>query len=57
MLIKLTGGTVYDPASGIDGQVQTLYVQDGRFIKPPANDVKIDKEYDLKGKVVMSERY
>jgi formylmethanofuran dehydrogenase subunit A len=53
MLIKLTGGTVYDPASGIDGQVQTLYVQDGRFIKPPANDVKIDKEYDLKGKVVM----
>lgn len=54
MLIKLTGGTVYDPASGIDGQVQTLYVQDGRFIKPPANDVKIDKEYDLKGKVVMS---
>lgn len=54
MLIKLTGGTVYDPASGIDGKVQTLYVQDGRFIKPPAADVKIDKEYDLKGKVVMS---
>jgi len=54
MLIKLTGGTVYDPASGIDGQVQTLYVQDGRFVKQPAADVKIDKEYDLKGKVVMS---
>ena len=54
MLIKLTGGTVYDPASGIDGKVQTLYVQDGRFIKSPAADIKIDKEYDLKGKVVMS---
>ncbi|OQK15869.1 formylmethanofuran dehydrogenase subunit A [Methyloprofundus sedimenti] len=54
MLIKLTGGTVYDPASGIDGQVQTLYVQDGRFVKQPAADIKIDKEYDLKGKVVMS---
>ena len=54
MLIKLTGGTVYDPASGIDGQVQNLYVQDGRFVKQPAADVKIDKEYDLKGKVVMS---
>ncbi|MBE0470439.1 MAG: formylmethanofuran dehydrogenase subunit A [Methyloprofundus sp.] len=54
MLIKLTGGTVYDPASGIDGQVQTLYVQDGRFVKQPTTDVKIDKEYDLKGKVVMS---
>lgn len=54
MLIKLTGGTVYDPASGIDGQVQTLYVQDGRFVKSPAEGKKIDKEYDLKGKVVMS---
>ncbi len=54
MLIKLTGGTVYDPASGIDGQVQTLYVQDGRFIKQPASDVKIDKEYNVKGKIVMS---
>ena len=54
MLIKLTGGTVYDPASGIDGQVQSLYVQDGRFVKQPTDDVKIDKEYDLKGKVVMA---
>ena len=54
MLIKLTGGTVYDPASGIDGKVQTLYVQNGRFIKRPANDVKIDKEYDLKTKVLMA---
>ncbi len=54
MLIKLTGGTVYDPASGIDGQVKTLYVQDGRFVKQPSDDVKIDKEYDLKGKVLMA---
>lgn len=54
MLIKLTGGTVYDPASGIDGQVQTLYVQNGKFIKQPATDAVIDKEYDLKGKIVMS---
>ena len=54
MLIKLTGGTVYDPASGVDGQVQTLYVRDGRFVKQPTADVKVDKEYDLKGKVVMA---
>lgn len=54
MLIKLTGGTVYDPASGIDGQIKTLYVQDGRFIKQPAADVQVDKEYDLKGKVLMA---
>ncbi len=54
MLIKLTGGTVYDPASGIDGQIKNLYIQDGRFVKQPATDVQIDKEYHLKGKVVMA---
>ena len=54
MLIKLTGGTVYDPASGIDGQVKTLFVLDGKFIKQPLAEIPVDKEYDLKGKVVMS---
>jgi len=33
MLIKLTGGTVYDPASGVDGQQQDIYIQDGRIVK------------------------
>ncbi|MEY3190547.1 MAG: hypothetical protein RIS10_664, partial [Pseudomonadota bacterium] len=31
MLIKLTGGTVYDPASGVDGKLQDIYIQDGRI--------------------------
>ena len=54
MLIKLTGGTVYDPAGGIDGQKQDIYIEDGKIIDKPQQDVKIDKEYDLKGKVVMA---
>ena len=54
MLIKLTGGTVYDPARGIDGKKQDIYIKDGRIVKKPKSDVKIDKEYNLKGKVVMS---
>jgi len=53
MLIKLTGGTVYDPASGVAGQQQDIYIQDGRIIKAPS-EAQPDKEYDLKGKVVMS---
>ena len=53
MLIKLTGGTVYDPAHGIDGEVRDLYVRDGRIVDSP-NDGKIDKEYNLYGKVVMA---
>ncbi len=53
MLIKLTGGSVYDPANGINGQIKDLYIKDGRLVKQPT-DEKIDQEYDLKGKVVMS---
>lgn len=54
MLIKLTGGTVYDPAGGIDGQKRDIYIQDGRIVDRPTVDVKIDQEYNLTGKVVMS---
>jgi formylmethanofuran dehydrogenase subunit A len=54
MLIKLTGGTVYDPASGIDGQQQDIYIQDGRIVAPPTDGRPVDQEYDLRGKVVMS---
>jgi formylmethanofuran dehydrogenase subunit A len=54
MLIKLTGGCVYDPASGVDGKKQDIYIQDGRIVKKPAKDIPVDKDYDLKGKIVMS---
>lgn len=54
MLTKLTGGRVYDPAHGIDGQVMDLYIRDGRLIARPRDDEKIGKDYDLRGKVVMA---
>ncbi|MDQ7090986.1 MAG: formylmethanofuran dehydrogenase subunit A [Methylococcales bacterium] len=53
MLTKLTGGRIYDPANKIDGQIADIYIQDGKIITPP-HEAKIDKEYDLKGKVVMA---
>ncbi|MCI0655356.1 MAG: amidohydrolase family protein, partial [Methylococcaceae bacterium] len=53
MLIKLRGGTVYDPKHGINGEVQDIYIQDGRVVEQPSNS-KIGKEYDLRGKVVMA---
>ncbi len=52
MLIKLTGGTVYDPAHGVNGQVRNIFIRDGRIV-PPSSD-KPDQEYDLTGKVVMA---
>ncbi len=54
MLIKLTGGRVYDPANGVDGVVRDLYLREGRVVAPPAADERIDREYDCRGRVVMA---
>ncbi|MFG3590911.1 hypothetical protein [Bradyrhizobium sp. RDI18] len=34
MLIKLTGGKVYDPANGVDGEVRDIFIEDGRIVSP-----------------------
>ncbi|HEY3327696.1 MAG TPA: formylmethanofuran dehydrogenase subunit A [Novimethylophilus sp.] len=54
MLIKLTGGTVYDPAHGINGQVKDIYVRDGRIVDRPLDGATVFQEYNLSGKVVMA---
>ncbi len=54
MLIKLSGGTVYDPVHGINGEQRDIYIQDNSITRKPAASVKIDKTYDLKGKIVMA---
>jgi formylmethanofuran dehydrogenase subunit A len=41
MLIKLTGGTVYDPASGVDGKLQDIYIQDGRIVAKHSNPLDL----------------
>ncbi len=53
MLIKLSGGKVYDPANGVDGQIRDIYVEDGRIVQP-APGARIDQEYNLSGQVVMA---
>lgn len=53
-LIKISGGKVYDPANGIDGEVRDIWIQDGRVIdKPVGADVKPDRTIDATGTVVM----
>ena len=53
MLIKLTGGKVYDPINGIDGEIRDIYVRDGRIVTPAPGD-KVDQEYALSGRVIMA---
>ncbi len=53
MLIKLTGGKLYDPANGINGEIRDIYIQDGRIVTPPA-DMRVTEEYGLHGRVIMA---
>ena len=54
MLIKLSGGTVYDPVHGINGEQRDIYIRDGQITRKPNTTVDICKTYDLSGKVIMA---
>lgn len=51
---KIAGGTVYDPANGIDGQVRDIWIADGKIVEAPTDPaVKPAKIIDASGLVVM----
>lgn len=53
-LVKISGGTVYDPLHNIDGEVKDIWIQDGRVIETPSDpDHKADREIDARSMVVM----
>ena len=53
-LLKIAGGTVYDPANGIDGQVRDIWIAGGRIVAAPSDPaVRPDRTIDAAGLVVM----
>ncbi len=34
-LFKISGGYVYDPLNGVDGQVRDIWIKDGKIVAPP----------------------
>ena len=54
MFIKLEGGAVYDPVHGINGEQRDIYISNGKITRKPSSQVRIDKTYDMKGKVIMA---
>lgn len=54
MLTKLKSGRIYDPAHGVNGEIRDLFVDDGRIVTDPGPDRTIDREYDLRGLIVMA---
>jgi len=54
LLIKLTGGSIYDPTQNLHGECRDLFMRDGLIVSDPAPDTKFDAVYDLSGLIVMA---
>ncbi len=53
-LLKISGGYLYDPINGIDGQVGNLWIQDGKIVEAPADPaVRPTRVIDAAGMVAM----
>lgn len=51
---KISGGIVYDPTNGIDGEVRDLWIENGRVVAPPTDpEVRPSRTLDARGYVVM----
>jgi formylmethanofuran dehydrogenase subunit A len=54
-LVKISNGTIYDPANQIDGVVKDLWLQDGKIVAPPVDPAaRPDKTLDATGLVVVA---
>ena len=53
-LLKISGGKVYDPTNGINGEIRDLWIQDGTVIAAPLDPgAKGDLTLDAMGMVIM----
>jgi len=52
-LLKIQGGTVHDPANGIDGDVRDIWVRDGRIASCDVADEAPSRIIDATGLIVM----
>jgi formylmethanofuran dehydrogenase subunit A len=53
-LFKIAGGTVYDPANGIDGEVRDLWIDGSKVVAAPAySHSRPERTLDASGLVVM----
>ena len=53
-LFKISGGYVYDPANGIDGQVRDIWIQGGKIVECPSDpQARPSRTLNAAGLVVM----
>jgi formylmethanofuran dehydrogenase subunit A len=54
-LLKIAGGTVYDPTNGVNGTVADVWIDAGKIVAPPPDPERLpDKVIDATGLVVMA---
>ena len=52
--VKIAGGTVYDPANGVDGEVRDIWMSGSKIVAPPSDPaIRPDRVIDARGLVVM----
>jgi formylmethanofuran dehydrogenase subunit A len=52
--LRIRGGTVYDPAHGVEGEIKDLWVLGGKIVDPPADPTtRPARTLDARGLVVM----
>lgn len=54
LLIKLSGGRIYDPAQNLHGEPRDLFIRDGRMTNNVGPDAYFDAVYDITGCIVMA---
>ena len=54
MLIKLSGGLIYDPAQNLHGEQRDLFIRDGLMVNDPGPDAGFDAVYDISDRIVMA---
>jgi formylmethanofuran dehydrogenase subunit A len=52
-LTRLKGGTLYDPANGVNGVTRDVYIRDGRIVDH-AQGESIEHDFDANGMIVMA---
>ncbi|MEM9353513.1 MAG: formylmethanofuran dehydrogenase subunit A [Planctomycetota bacterium] len=53
-MLLIAGGTIYDPANGVDGEVADLWIEGGRIVAPPTDPaIKPERTIDARGQVIM----
>ncbi|MBX6322823.1 MAG: formylmethanofuran dehydrogenase subunit A [Rhodospirillaceae bacterium] len=53
-LVKLAGGMIVDPANGRDRVVADLYIAEGRIVPDPGPDARVERVFDVSGRIVMA---